>query len=119
MVHRTCISFLGNGGTQLKKEQELVYIIPRSWTSGAYFRKFREYLFDNCVITDIHLFESRDKVFEGESVLQETMIIKVKKTSIAPHSISITSSSTSEFNDIRSFALRMKLLWQRTALCIL
>lgn len=95
--------FWAMGVHNLKKEQELVYIIPRSWTSGAYFRKFREYLFDNCVITDIHLFESRDKVFKGESVLQETMIIKVKKTSIAPHSISITSSSTSEFNDIRSF----------------
>lgn len=95
--------FWAMGVHNLKKEQELVYIIPRSWTSGAYFRKFREYLFDNCVITDIHLFESRDKVFEGESVLQETMIIKVKKTSIAPYSISVTSSSTSEFNDIRRF----------------
>ena len=71
--------FWAMGVHNLKKEQELVYIIPRSWTSGAYFRKFREYLFDNCVITDIHLFESRDKVFKGESVLQETMIIKVKK----------------------------------------
>ena len=54
----------------LKQNQELVYIVPRSWTSGAYFKKFREYLFNNCVITDIHLFESRDKVFDGESVLQ-------------------------------------------------
>ena len=60
-------------------------------------------MFNNCVITDIHLFESRDKVFDGESVLQETMIVKVKKTIIAPRCISITSSSTSEFKDIRRF----------------
>ena len=53
---------------------ELVYIIPRSWTSGAYFEKFRRFLFSNCVITDIHIFGSRDKVFDGESILQETMI---------------------------------------------
>jgi len=91
------------GVCNLKEEQELVYIIPRSWTSGAYFKKFRDFLFNNCVITDIHLFESRDKVFDGESVLQETMIVKVKKTIVAPRCISITSSSTSEFKDIRKF----------------
>jgi adenine-specific DNA-methyltransferase len=96
--------FWAMGVRNLKEGQELVYIIPRSWTSGAYFRKFREYLFDNCVITDIHLFESRDKVFDGESVLQETMIVKIKKTTVSPHSINITSSTTSEFKDIRSFS---------------
>ncbi len=95
--------FWAMGIHNLKDGQELVYIIPRSWTSGAYFRKFREYLFSKCVITDIHLFESRDKVFDGESVLQETMIVKVRKTCVAPDRISITSSSTSEFNDIRQF----------------
>lgn len=28
----------------LKQESEMVYIIPRSWTSGAYFTAFRQYL---------------------------------------------------------------------------
>ena len=87
----------------LRDNQELVYIIPRSWTSGAYFAKFREYLFSHCVITHLHLFASRDKVFGGESVLQETMIVKVKKTKERPHTVRITSSSTSEFADVREF----------------
>lgn len=87
----------------LRENQELVYIIPRSWTSGAYFAKFREYLFSHCVITHLHLFASRDKVFGGESVLQETMIVKVKKTKERPHTVRITSSSTSEFADVREF----------------
>lgn len=87
----------------LKENQELVYIIPRSWTSGAYFKKFRDYLFDHCVITDIHLFESRDKVFEWETVLQETIIVKVKKTKEKPSNINITTSSTSAFEDIKKF----------------
>lgn len=95
--------FWAMGIQNLKEGQELVYIIPRSWTSGAYFKKFREFLFSKCVITDIHLFESRDKVFKGESVLQETIIIKIKKTSTIPNYISITASSTSDFNDIRRF----------------
>lgn len=95
--------FWAMGIYNLKTNQELVYIIPRSWTSGAYFKKFREYLFSNAVITDIHLFESRDKVFGGESVLQETIIIKVKKTRKEPDTINITTSSDSEFSDIRKF----------------
>ncbi|MCQ2294842.1 MAG: Eco57I restriction-modification methylase domain-containing protein [Bacteroidales bacterium] len=87
----------------LKENQELVYIIPRSWTSGAYFAKFREYLFSNCIIAHIHLFSSRDKVFGSESVLQETIIVKIKKTTEHPETVRITSSSTSEFTDIREF----------------
>ncbi len=95
--------FWAMGIHNLKEGQELVYIVPRSWTSGAYFRKFREYVFKNCVITDMHLFESRDKVFDGESVLQETVIIKVKKTTVKPDYIHITSSSTSSFSDLKTF----------------
>ena len=95
--------FWAMGIYNLKDNQELVYIIPRSWTSGAYFKKFRKYLFSKCVITDIHLFESRDKVFDGESVLQETMIVKVKKTTEIPDYINITTSTTSEFSDVKHF----------------
>lgn len=96
--------FWAMGIRNLKQERELVYIVPRSWTSGAYFRKFRQYLFQYCVITDIHLFESRDKVFDGESVLQETIIIKIKKSNKKPEYINITSSSTSDFKDKVSFS---------------
>lgn len=95
--------FWAMGIYNLKPNHELVYIIPRSWTSGAYFKKFREYLFSNAVITDIHLFESRDKVFGGESVLQETIIVKVKKGNEEPEVINITTSSDSKFNDVRNF----------------
>ena len=95
--------FWAMGIHNLKQDSELVYIVPRSWTSGAYFKRFRQYLFKHCVITDMHLFESRDKVFDGESVLQETIIIKVKKTKRIPDYVSITSSSTSSFEDIVHF----------------
>lgn len=87
----------------LKQGCEMIYIIPRSWTSGAYFARFREYLFSHCVITHLHLFASRDKVFDGESVLQETIIVKIKKTTEQPESICITSSSTSDFSDVKEF----------------
>lgn len=95
--------FWAMGIYNLKPGQELVYIIPRSWTSGAYFKKFRSYMFSQCVITDVHLFESRNKVFDGESVLQETMIVKIKKTTNKPKSINITTTATSDFRNLKRF----------------
>lgn len=85
----------------LRDEGELVYIIPRSWTSGAYFKRFRQEFLSIGALEHIHLFVSRDKVFEKESVLQETIIIKVKKTTHKPDTITI---STTQCN--RDFANR-------------
>lgn len=73
---------------------QMVYIIPRSWTSGAYFKKFRRFLLQHASLQHMHLFISRDKVFEQETVLQETMIIKVKKTVNLPKNITITSTDS-------------------------
>ena len=91
----TYFLFAAMSGFNLKQEGELVYIIPRSWTSGAYFRSFREKFLGECALHRIHLFVSRDKVFENESVLQETMIIKAAKTSHKPDSICISTTQTS------------------------
>ena len=95
--------FMAMGINSLNWEGELVYIVPRSWTSGAYFEAFRKYLFNNCVIEQIHLFESRDKVFNSEPILQETMIIKVKNSKVKPKKILITSSSTSDFDKVSAY----------------
>lgn len=85
----------------LKADSEMVYIIPRSWTSGAYFKSFRKYLLKHGVLSNIHLFISRNKVFNSEDVLQETIIIKVKKSTEKPKEITISSSnSSSDFEDI-------------------
>ena len=85
----------------LKTNGEMVYIIPRSWTSGAYFKKFREYFLTKGKLRNIHLFVSRNKVFEAEDVLQETIIIKVEKTVNEKETIRITSTaSNQDFDNI-------------------
>ncbi len=76
--------FASMGIFNLESNGEMVYIIPRSWTSGAYFKKFREKLLSECVIKQLHLFEKRDQVFDNEKVLQETLILKVQKSIIKP-----------------------------------
>lgn len=84
----------------LRDNGEMVYIIPRSWTSGAYFRKFRQKFLHFAALEHIHLFISRDKVFENEKVLQETIIIKAKKTPIKPNTITIsTTKNNSDFSE--------------------
>lgn len=84
----------------LKENGEMVYIVPRSWTSGAYFKRFRNKFFEEMTLEHIHLFESRDRVFEIESVLQETMIFKAKKTQQRPSQILMTTTKdNSDFED--------------------
>ena len=85
----------------LKPDHEMVYIIPRSWTSGAYFKRFREYFLSEGKIEQIHLFVSRDKVFKAEEVLQETIIIKIRKAANKPNEVLLTSSqSNNDFKEI-------------------
>ena len=88
----------------LEEQGEMVYIIPRSWTSGAYFKQFRQKFLHDGVLEHIHLFVSRDKVFEKESVLQETMIVKICKKKQKPNSITVTTTkSNHDFSDISTF----------------
>lgn len=86
--------FVAMGIYNLRDDAEMVCITPRSWTSGAYFENFRKYLFRHCALTHVHLFDSRDKVFDKESVLQETMIMRLKKTHEVPERITVSSTAS-------------------------
>ena len=96
--------FAAMGMFNLASNGEMVYIIPRSWTSGAYFKSFRQKFLNEGALEHIHLFESRDKVFDQESVLQETMIIKIKKTPDKPETVTITTTQSNfDFSDLTTF----------------
>lgn len=64
----------------LRLEGEMIFITPRSFTSGAYFKVFRNYFLDNTNLTNIHIFNSRNDVFKGEEILQETIITRAIKS---------------------------------------
>ncbi len=72
--------FMALSTSMLKTEGELVFITPRSFCSGLYYKKFREWLLDNIQITNIHIFESRKDVFDKDNVLQENIILKAKRS---------------------------------------
>lgn len=63
----------------MAKGGEIVAIIPRSFCNGSYYRPFRNLILQTCAIRQLHLFESRNKAFGDDEVLQENVIIHVVK----------------------------------------
>lgn len=66
--------FMCKAINNLKKGGRFVFITPRSWTSGHYFKLVREFIQNELNITDLLLFENRDNIFNNEDILQETLI---------------------------------------------
>jgi adenine-specific DNA-methyltransferase len=72
----------------------LVTITPRSFTTGDYFRRFREVLFSTMVPEMLHLFGSRKDAFRKDEVLQENVIMRLaKKRTDADTRVTISSSA--------------------------
>lgn len=86
----------------LKIGGEMISITPRSFTSGAYFKEFRSYLLNNAMLTNIHIFNSRDKLFKGEEVLQETIITRAIKGFVPNrYNLKLTISNDADFEHIK------------------
>lgn len=90
--------FMAVSASVLKPRGELVFITPRSFASGPYFRLFRERFFNKMRPLSIHVFRSRREAFKHDEVLQENVILRARrdpgwsdegKTAI----VSITSSN--------------------------
>jgi len=87
----------------LKQGGELIFITPRSFASGNYFRAFREAFFQEIEIEHIHLFGSRTDTFDRDSVLQETLILKGLKQKLNGHLPSILVTHSNGVKDIENY----------------
>lgn len=85
--------FLGIAAKLLKQGGELVSITPRSFASGQYFKAFRSVFFHTIQLEAVHLFQSRKETFDKDSVLQETVVMKVKGKPIEANGQILLSSS--------------------------
>ncbi len=85
--------FMGIAAKLLSENGELIFITPRSFASGNYFKAFRELFFNTVQIDKIHLFNSRRNTFNRDSVLQETVVIKANREDINPNKNVLVSSS--------------------------
>lgn len=68
----------------LKDDGQLVAIVPRSWTNGAYYEGFRRAILSEASIDRVVLYESRRNVFADSGVLQEVMLLKMSKAKQRP-----------------------------------
>lgn len=90
--------FMTLSAAMLAKNGEMVFITPRSFCSGLYYKHFRKWFIQNVRITRIHIFESRKDVFDKDEVLQENIIIKARKNG-NEGKVTITTSKDKDLNE--------------------
>ncbi len=71
--------FLFTATTLLEQDGQLIFITPRSFASGYYFRLFRDKFFSLVQLDTVHLFDSRKEAFQRDEVLQENVIISARR----------------------------------------
>lgn len=99
--------FMAMATRLLEDGGEAVFITPRSFCSGLYFKKFRKWFLSRNDIRSIHLFESRRAVFVEEEVLQENVIVKTVRTdNPSKQDVHVTSSTDGSFNDMKEFCAK-------------
>jgi adenine-specific DNA-methyltransferase len=90
-------AFLALAVKLLAQGGEIVSITPRSFCNGPYFKPFRELLISQISLRRIHVFDSRNKAFQEDEVLQENVIMEgVRGGTPAPVIISSSTDQTFE-----------------------
>ena len=94
--------FMALSASMVTPEGEMVFITPRSFCSGLYYKRFREWFLSNVQVTNIHIFESRKEVFDKDEVLQENVILKAqkRKTTSRRDKVIITVSRNKDFDNL-------------------
>ena len=69
------VAFWARAVASLKKNGRGVFIVPRSWANGPYYRPFRQWLLSAASLDALHVFESRTKVFADTKVKQENVVV--------------------------------------------
>lgn len=75
-------AFVGMALAQLAPGGQLVAIIPRSFCNGTYYKPFRKFVLQRAALQHIHLFDSRTDAFKDDEVLQENVIILLRKGAV-------------------------------------
>ncbi|MDF2791179.1 MAG: hypothetical protein K0S80_4281, partial [Neobacillus sp.] len=93
-------AFVSLSVRKLKKKGQLVFITPRSFCNGKYFKSFRNDLLNHIRIEKIHNFVSRNSLFY-DNILQETIITLVSKNKqVLNDNIYIYESVKSDFSNL-------------------
>jgi len=108
--------FMALSASMIKPEGEMVFITPRSFCSGPYYKRFREWFLQNVQIKNIHIFESREEVFDNDQILQENVILRAKKRQETSRQdkVIITVSKNKHFDRLRRIEVSpIDVIWHR------
>ncbi|MEM3452068.1 MAG: Eco57I restriction-modification methylase domain-containing protein [Candidatus Hadarchaeum sp.] len=102
--------FMAMAAAMLKNQGEMVFITPRSFCSGLYYKRFRKWFLNKVTIELIHIFESRRRVFYKDKVLQENVILKARaaKENRIPEKVKISACQDITYADLRSLEVEAK-----------
>ncbi|MDD4052448.1 MAG: Eco57I restriction-modification methylase domain-containing protein [candidate division Zixibacteria bacterium] len=97
--------FMAVSASLLREKGQLIFITPRSFASGPYFQRFREWFFARMQPHSIHVFGSRRATFRRDEVLQENVILAARRKrnwSVRPiRSQQVTISTSEGMSDLR------------------
>lgn len=79
----------------------IVAIIPRSFCNGTYYERFRSLMLRRTAIRAMHLFESRDRAFKDDQVLQENVIVTLERDG-RQGDVTVTTSTDDSFGDLQT-----------------
>lgn len=92
-------AFLALALALLDDNGQLVAIVPRSFCNGAYYRSFRGYLLRRAALHQIHLFESRNRAFAKDDVLQENIIVLLERNG-KQGGVKVSTSTDATYSDL-------------------
>ena len=81
---------------------QIVAIIPRSFCNGPYYRPFRDFILERAAIRHLHLFESRNKAFKDDKVLQENIIIRLERSG-KQGPVTVSTSTDDTFTNLTTY----------------
>jgi adenine-specific DNA-methyltransferase len=99
--------FMAISAKLLNNNGELIFITPRSYASGPYFKSFREFFFNEVTPVLFHLFNSRTEAFDRDAILQENLILYAKRTSKNDSNKNVKISYSNGSRDLEASKCRM------------
>lgn len=85
--------FMAVAAGLLREGGRLCFVVPRSYLSGSYFRRFRESFHEMMQLDSVHTFDSRRMAFGRDEVLQEAVVVVYEKRRAKVDDAVVISSS--------------------------
>jgi len=80
---------------------EMVAITPRSFCNGPYFEPFRRFFLRQMRFRQVHVFDTRDRAFAADEVLQENIVFRAVRTKAPSGDVVVSSSLDPSESNLR------------------